>query len=91
VTLLSHWRLGAHQQLSPALVDKLEFFATVRGSYEAAARLVAKVGCLVALDGSGPVQVCVTWMLWKKRGITAIGIISGSPTNGARLRLRPIL
>jgi hypothetical protein len=38
------WGLTAHQQLSPALEDKLAYFATVTGSYEAAAKLSAKVG-----------------------------------------------
>jgi hypothetical protein len=38
------WGLSAHQQLSPALEDKLAYFATVTGSYEAAAKLAAKVG-----------------------------------------------
>jgi hypothetical protein len=42
-----HWGLTPHQQLSPALEDKLAYFATVTGSYEAAAKLAAKVGCLV--------------------------------------------
>ncbi len=41
------WGLSPHQQLSPALEDKLAYFATVTGSYEAAARLAAKVGCPV--------------------------------------------
>ena len=41
------WGLSAHQQLSPALEDKLAYFATVTGSYEAAAQLAAKVGCPV--------------------------------------------
>ena len=41
------WGLCAHQQLSPALEDKLAYFATVTGSYEAAAKLAAKVGCAV--------------------------------------------
>lgn len=41
------WGLRAHQQLSPALEDKLAYFATVTGSYEAAAKLAAKVGCPV--------------------------------------------
>ena len=38
------WGLSAHQQLSPALEDKLAYFATVTGSYAAAAKLSAKVG-----------------------------------------------
>jgi hypothetical protein len=33
--------------LSPALEDKLAYFATVTGSYEAAAKLAGKVGCPV--------------------------------------------
>jgi hypothetical protein len=41
------WGLRAHQQLSPALEDKLAYFATVTGSYAAAAKLSAKVGCPV--------------------------------------------
>jgi hypothetical protein len=39
--------LSPHQQLSPALEDKLAYFATVTGSYAAAAKLSAKVGCPV--------------------------------------------
>ena len=39
-----HWGLTPHQRLSPALEDKLAYFATVTGSYEAAAKLAAKVG-----------------------------------------------
>jgi hypothetical protein len=42
-----HWGLAPHQQLSPALEDKLAYFATVTGSYEAAAKLADKVGCRV--------------------------------------------
>lgn len=38
------WGLSAHQQLSPALEDKLAYFGTVTVSYEAAAKLAAKVG-----------------------------------------------
>jgi hypothetical protein len=41
------WGLSPHQQLSPALEDKLAYFATVTGSYEVAAKLSAKVGCPV--------------------------------------------
>ncbi len=41
------WGLTFHQQLSPALEDKLAYFATMTGSYEAAAKLAAKVGCPV--------------------------------------------
>lgn len=41
------WGLKAHQRLSPALEDKLGYFATVTGSYEAGAKLAAKVGCPV--------------------------------------------
>ena len=38
------WGLSAHQQLSPALEDKLAYFGTVTASYVAAAQLAAKVG-----------------------------------------------
>jgi len=41
------WGLTAHQQQSPALEDRLAYFATVTGSYETAAKLAAKVGCPV--------------------------------------------
>jgi hypothetical protein len=41
------WGLRAHQQLSPALEDKLAYFGTVTVSYEAAAKLAAKVGLAV--------------------------------------------
>ncbi|HEX5398471.1 MAG TPA: hypothetical protein VFY06_05420 [Verrucomicrobiae bacterium] len=36
--------LTARQRLSPALQDKLAYFATVAGTYESAARLAGKVG-----------------------------------------------
>jgi hypothetical protein len=38
------WGLRAHQQMSPALEEKLAFTATLAGSYEAAALLAAKWG-----------------------------------------------
>lgn len=38
------WGLTPHQKLSPALEDKLAYFATVTGSYESAAKLSAKLG-----------------------------------------------
>ena len=38
------WGLSAHQQLSPALEDKLAYFGTVASSYAAAAKLAAKLG-----------------------------------------------
>jgi len=37
------WGLGPHQQLSPALEDKLAYFATVAGTYESAAQLARKM------------------------------------------------
>lgn len=40
------WGLSAHQQSSPTLEDKLAFTLTATGSYEAAATLAAKWGCL---------------------------------------------
>jgi hypothetical protein len=39
--------LRAHQQLSPALEDRLAYFGTVAPSYEAAAKLAGKLGCPV--------------------------------------------
>lgn len=47
IPIQAHWGLTPHQQLSPALEDQLAYFATVTGSYEAAAKLSAKVGCPV--------------------------------------------
>lgn len=44
------WGLLPHQQLSPALEDKLAYFATVAGSYEMAARLAGKLG--IAIEDS---------------------------------------
>ena len=41
------WGLGAHQQMSAALEDKLAFTATLAGSYEQAALLAKKWGCEV--------------------------------------------
>lgn len=41
------WGLSAHQQLSPALEDRLAYFGTVAASYEAAAKLAGKLGCPV--------------------------------------------
>jgi len=39
------WDLRAHQQMSPALEEKLAFTATLAGSYEDAALLAGKWGC----------------------------------------------
>jgi len=39
-----HWGLSAHQQLSPALQEKLAFTATATGSYAEAAAVAAKWG-----------------------------------------------
>ena len=47
IPMRQRWGLTAHQQLSPALEDKLAYFATVTGSYEAARQLAAKVGIVV--------------------------------------------
>jgi hypothetical protein len=41
------WGLVPHQQMSPALEDKLAFTATLAGSYEQAAQLAAKWGTAV--------------------------------------------
>ena len=39
------WGLIAHQQMSPALEEKLAFTATLAGSYADAALLAQKWGC----------------------------------------------
>lgn len=44
------WGLRAHQQMSPALEEKLAFTATLAGSYEATSLVAAQWGCPV--DGS---------------------------------------
>ena len=44
IPMRQRWGLLPHQQLSPALEDKLAYFATVAGTYEMAARLARKVG-----------------------------------------------
>ena len=41
------WVLGAHQEMSPALEDRLAFTATLAGSYADAALLAGKWGCAV--------------------------------------------
>ena len=41
------WALVAHQQMSPALAEKLAFTATLAGSYADAALLAEKWGCAV--------------------------------------------
>ena len=41
------WGLKAHQQMSPALEEKLAFTATLAGSYEDAAQLAGQWGCPV--------------------------------------------
>jgi len=41
------WGLSAHQQMSPALEEKLAFTATLAGSYEATGLVAAKWGCQV--------------------------------------------
>jgi len=43
IPIRQRWGLGAHQQLSPALEDKLAYFATVAGTYESAAQLARKL------------------------------------------------
>jgi len=47
IPIRERWGLVAHQQLSPALEDKLAYFATVAGSYDLAARLAGKVGIVI--------------------------------------------
>lgn len=41
------WGVRAHQQMSPALEERLAFTATLAGSYGAAAELAGKWGCAV--------------------------------------------
>lgn len=41
------WEMRAHQQMSPALEEKLAFTATVTGSYEDASHLTGPWGCPV--------------------------------------------
>lgn len=41
------WGLQAHQQMSPALAEKLTFTTTLAGSYGAAAQVAGKWGCEV--------------------------------------------
>jgi hypothetical protein len=43
IPIRQRWGLSAHQQLSPALEDKLAYFATVAGTYESAAQLAGKL------------------------------------------------
>lgn len=43
IPIRQRWGLGPHQQLSPALEDKLAYFATVAGTYESAAQLARKL------------------------------------------------
>ena len=44
IPIRQRWGLSPHQELSPALEDKLAYFATVAGTYESAARLARKLG-----------------------------------------------
>jgi hypothetical protein len=43
IPIRQRWGLSPHQQFSPALEDKLAYFATVAGTYESAAQLARKV------------------------------------------------
>lgn len=43
IPVRQRWGLNPHQQLSPALEDKLAYFATVAGTYESAAQLARKL------------------------------------------------
>jgi hypothetical protein len=44
IPIRQRWGLGPHQRLSPALEDKVAYFATVAGTYEMAAQLARKLG-----------------------------------------------
>lgn len=61
--LRERWGLSAHQQLSPALADRLAYFGTVAASYEAAAKLAAKLG--------GPVEDTTIRALVQRLGAKA--------------------
>jgi hypothetical protein len=43
-----HWRMGAYQQLSPKLEQRLCYTTTETGSFEKAARMAATWGCTVS-------------------------------------------
>lgn len=47
IPIRQRWGLSPHQQLSPALEDKLAYFATVAGTYESAAQLARKMSILI--------------------------------------------
>jgi hypothetical protein len=47
IPMRQRWGLCPHQQLSPALEDKLAYFATVAGTYESAAQLARKLSILI--------------------------------------------
>ena len=47
IPMRERWGLKAHQQMSPALEEKVVFTATMAGSYEAAAQVAGKWGCAV--------------------------------------------
>ena len=44
IPMRERWGLSPHQELSPALEDKLAYFATVAGSYEMAAPVGVQTG-----------------------------------------------
>lgn len=63
IPIRQRWGLSPHQQLSPALEDKLCYFATVTGTYEMAAQLARKVGV--------PIEDSTVHALVQRRGARA--------------------
>ena len=64
IPMRERWGLSAHQELSPALEDKLAYFATVAGSYEMAARLACKLG--IPIEDSTVRALVQVWALARR-------------------------
>jgi hypothetical protein len=84
IPIRQRWGLTPHHQLSPALEDKLACFATVTGTYEAAAKLAAKVGCPVE---DSTIQVLVQRLGAKAEAQTQVRLeetpLEKSPTRAS--------
>ena len=63
IPIRRRWGLRPHQQLSPALEDKLAYFATVAGTYGSAAQLARKM--------SIPIEDCTVRELVQRLGARA--------------------
>ena len=69
-----YWRLSPHQQLSPALEDKLAYFATVTGSYPGAdAGASSTLGYDTSQTGSQIETACAS-----SAGLKSVTVASGS-------------